>query len=78
MAGYNPITKLTSRNESFDLGANFNNIYYSDENDYSLMDFFAHMKSFLESDMFMIYSKEEPSKDHDNIKIWYDTNITPM
>lgn len=67
MAEHNPITKLTSGEETFDLGTTFNHVYLNEENDFSLEEFYNHMKTFLESDMFMIYSSKEPKEK--NVKV---------
>ena len=75
MTTYNPITKIKTRQDTFNIGSSFDHVYYDEENDYSLMDFFNHVKDFFESDMFMIYSSQEPSSDNDNIKVWYDTTV---
>ena len=71
MAEHNPITKITSQNESFDIGALFDHVYLSDENDFSLKDFFNHYSSFMDADMFMFYGSTAPTAD--NVVIWYDT-----
>lgn len=72
------ITKIQSKNssnveETFNIGANFDNVYYSDENEYSLKDFFEYMQKFLESPFFIQYSDSQPVME--NIKVWYDINI---
>ena len=71
------ITKIKSKNsentdEIFNIGANFDDVHYSDNNEYSLKDFFDYMKNFLESPLFIQYSNEQPIMD--SVKIWYDTN----
>lgn len=72
------ITKIQSKNssnieETFNIGANFDNVYYSDENEYSLKDFFEYMQKFLESPLFIQYSDSQPIME--NIKVWYDINV---
>lgn len=72
------ITKIKSKNsssveETFNIGANFDNVYYSDENEYSLKDFFEYMQKFLESPLFIQYSDSQPIME--NIKVWYDINV---
>lgn len=71
MAEHNPITKITSQGESFNIGALFDHIYLSDENDFSLKDFFTHYSNFMNSNMFMLYSSTEPQAN--NVLVWYDT-----
>lgn len=71
------ITKIKSKDSTnndvtFNLGANFDDVYYSDTNDYSLKDFFEYIQNFLESPLFIQYSKTDPIVD--NIKVWYDIN----
>lgn len=80
MANHNPITKLqvndrygSGETEVFNIGANFNNIFYNDTNDFSLMDLFNHYIDFLNSNLFAFYSDEDNLPDVDNINIWYDT-----
>ena len=72
------ITKIQSKNssnveETFNIGTNFDNVYYSDENEYSLKDFFEYMQKFLESPLFIQYSDSQPIME--NIKVWYDINV---
>lgn len=71
MAEHNPITKLKSRGESFNLGANFDNVYLSDTNDFSLLDLYNHYNNFLNADLYAAYGNIEPTAD--NINVWYDT-----
>lgn len=66
-----PISKVESQNESFDLGATFNNVFLSDEDDLTLKEFYEYVKDYFDQDMFMMYSEDEPAAD--NVKIWYDT-----
>lgn len=80
-ATHQPITKVRSKNSSnedvtFDLGAVFDNVYYSNNNGYSLKDFFEYMQTFLNSPFFIQYSTEQPIVD--SVKIWYDINETPV
>lgn len=65
-----PLTKVESQGESFDLGATFDNIFLSDEDDFTLEDLYEYVKNYFEQDMFMTYSENEPAAD--NVKIWYD------
>lgn len=65
------ITSLESQNESFNLGANFDNVYLNDENDFSLLDLYNHYNSFLTANLFTAYGKVEPTAQ--NINVWYDT-----
>lgn len=70
------ITKIKSKNssnvdETFNIGANFSDIHYSDENEYSLKDFFDYMKQFLESPFFIQYSPNTPIVD--SVRVWYET-----
>lgn len=67
-----PLTKVESQNESFNLGATFDNIFLSDKDDFTLKDLYDYLKTYFEQDMFISYSKKEPTAD--NINIWYDTN----
>ena len=76
------ITKIKSKNsdqiptdEIFNIGANFSDVHYSDDNEYSLKDFFDYMQHFLESPFFIQYSNEQPIVD--SVKIWYDINEIP-
>lgn len=74
------VTKIKSKDsnsteETFNLGANFDNVYYSDENEYTLKDFFEYIQNFLESPLFIQYSTEQPIVD--SVKVWYDINETP-
>lgn len=76
-----PITKVQSKDPNqnnadivFDLGATFDHVYYSDDNEYTLKDFFNYMKTFLESPFFIQYSENEPITD--NVKVWYDLSIS--
>jgi len=78
MTEHNPITKLTSGDESFDLGATFNHVYISDDNDFSLEDFYNHMKDFLTNSSFIVYSENEPAVENENVKVWYDTTPTTI
>lgn len=66
-----PISKVESQNESFDLGATFDNVFLSDEDDLTLKEFYEYVKDYFDQDMFMMYSEDEPAAD--NVKIWYDT-----
>ena len=67
MAEYNPITKLESQGESFDLGANFDNVYLNDDNDFSLLDLYNHYNKFLNANLFAAYGTDEPTVDNINV-----------
>lgn len=71
MAIHNPITKLESQGESFNMGANFNNIYLDDNNDFSLLDLYNHYNDFLNANLYAAYGENEPTTK--NINVWYDT-----
>lgn len=71
MAEHNPITKLESQGESFNLGANFNNVYLNDDNDFSLLDLYNHYNDFLNANLYAAYGNTEPTAN--NINVWYDT-----
>lgn len=71
MAERNPITKLTSQEEQFDLGVNFKNVYLNDNDDFSLEDLYNHYKQLTGANLFAAYSENEPAAY--NVNIWYDT-----
>lgn len=71
MAEQQPITKVKALGESFGLGATFDNIFLSEEDDFTLKDFHDYIKQYFNQDMFMMYSENEPAAD--NVKVWYDT-----
>lgn len=76
MAAHNPITKLTSRGESFDLGATFDHVYLSEDNDFALGDLYKHYTDFLNSNLFVAYKDSAPTAD--NVNVWYDTTETDI
>ena len=71
-----PLTKVESQEQSFDLGATFENVFLSDKDNFSLKDFHDYVKDYFNQDMFMIYSDTEPAAD--NVKVWYDTTEEVM
>lgn len=70
MAEHNPITKLTSQGEYFDLGANFKNVYLNDSDDFSLEDLYNHYKQLISANLFAAYDENEPGVY--NVNVWYD------
>ena len=71
MATHNPITKLESQGESFNVGANFSNVFLDDNNDFSLFDLYEHYNEFLKANLYVAYGKKTPTAK--NINVWYDT-----
>lgn len=71
MAEHNPITKLESQGESFNLGANFSNVYLNDSDDFSLLDLYNHYNDFLNANLYAVYGNKKPTAN--NINVWYDT-----
>lgn len=61
------ITSLEQNQESYDLGATFNNVFLNEEDDFSLKDLFEHYKKLLENCDFISYGSREPK----NINVWY-------
>lgn len=53
------------------MGANFNNIYLDDNNDFSLLDLYNHYNDFLNANLYAAYGENEPTTK--NINVWYDT-----
>lgn len=75
------ITKIRSKDsnnveETFNIGALFENIYYSDSNEYSLKDFFDYMQNLLEKKPLLIqFSTGEPVAQ--SVQIWYKVENNP-
>ena len=63
------ITNLEQNNESYNLGATFDNVFLNEEDNFSLNDLFEHYKKVLANCGFVSYGNNEPT----NINIWYDT-----
>ena len=61
------ITSLEQNKESYNLGATFNNIFLSEEDDFSLKDLYEHYNKVLENCDFISYEPDEP----ENINVWY-------
>lgn len=66
---YTDIAKNDNTVNEMYLGSTFDKIYYSEQNNYSLLDFTKRINKFFNQPMFMIYSANEPANEF--VKEWY-------
>ena len=69
----NVITKAEYNNNTYNIGATFDNVFVSDNNSWSLQDLYEYLERFLKSPLFEYYGENTPELD--NVNIWYDTSI---
>lgn len=60
-----------SNKGTYHFGATFDHVFVSNDNPWTLQDFYNYLKHFLESPLFEQYGNTAPVVD--NINIWYDT-----
>lgn len=68
----NVITKAEYNNNTYNIGATFDNVFVSDNNSWSLQDLYEYLEQFLKSPLFEYYGENAPELD--NVNIWYDTS----
>lgn len=70
------ITKAQYRENTYDLGTTFDNIFVSNDNFWSLKDFYDYVNRFVRSPFFEQYGETEPIQN--NINVWYDTTTVDL
>jgi hypothetical protein len=67
------VSKIRYNQDSseYNIGTTFDNIYLSDTNGFTLLEFFNKVKTFFSKSMFMQYGNSMPA--NSNVVVWYDT-----
>lgn len=73
--GSDVLTKIQYKGENnYNLGATFDNVFFSNANAWSLKDFYNSFIKFLGESLFIQYGPTAP--EFDSVKVWYDTSIS--